>query len=114
MRGLRIALAEDKRQRIVKRANDSRIAARKQGVHMGRKPKLNELQLRVARERIPSGESARPIAKEWASLTPPWREPSYRRVLDRSSRGQGRRGGYHSDIRRDQPSRYLRTSFSTD
>ena len=34
------ALAEDKRQRIVKHANDGRAAARKRGVHMGRKPKL--------------------------------------------------------------------------
>jgi DNA invertase Pin-like site-specific DNA recombinase len=37
------ALAEDERQRIVKRAN-WRAAARKRGVHMGRKPKLTELQ----------------------------------------------------------------------
>src|SRR5262249_25955443 len=34
------ALAENERQRIVKRANDGRAAARKRGVHMGRKPKL--------------------------------------------------------------------------
>jgi hypothetical protein len=33
----------------VKRANDGRAAARKRGVHMGRKPKLTELQRRVAR-----------------------------------------------------------------
>ena len=33
------ALAEGERQRIVKRANDGRAAARKRGVHMGRKPK---------------------------------------------------------------------------
>jgi hypothetical protein len=30
-------------QRIVKRANDGRAAARKRGVHMCRKPKLTEL-----------------------------------------------------------------------
>jgi DNA invertase Pin-like site-specific DNA recombinase len=51
------ALAEDERQRIVKRANDGRAAARKRGVHMGRKPKLTELQRRVAceqpRARVP-------------------------------------------------------------
>jgi DNA invertase Pin-like site-specific DNA recombinase len=58
------ALAEDERQRIVKRANDGRAAARKRGVHMGRKPKLTELQRRVARERIAEGESARSIAQE--------------------------------------------------
>src|SRR5215471_15712894 len=59
------ALAEDERQRIVKRANDGRVAARKRGVHMGRKPKLTELQLRVARKRIAKGESALSIAQEW-------------------------------------------------
>jgi len=59
------------RQRIVKRANDGRAAARKRGVHMGRKPKLTELQQRVARERVAKGESARSIAQEWAWHTPP-------------------------------------------
>ena len=38
------ALAQDGRLWIVKRANDGRATARKRGVHMGRKPKLNELQ----------------------------------------------------------------------
>jgi len=65
------ALAEDERQRIVKRANGGRAAVRKRGVHMGRKPKLTELQRRVARERIAKGESARSIAQEWALLTLP-------------------------------------------
>jgi hypothetical protein len=37
------ALAEDERQQIVKRANDGRAAARKRGLHVGRKPKLTEL-----------------------------------------------------------------------
>jgi DNA invertase Pin-like site-specific DNA recombinase len=60
------ALAEDERQRIVKRANDGRAAARERGVHLGRKPKLTELQRRVARERVAKGESARSIAKEWS------------------------------------------------
>jgi len=59
------ALAEDERQRMVKRANDGRAAARKRGVHMGRKSKLTELQLRVARERIAKGESAPSIAQKW-------------------------------------------------
>ena len=53
------------RQRIVKRANDGRAAARKRGVHMGRKPKLTELHRRVARERVAKGVSARSIAQEW-------------------------------------------------
>ena len=57
------ALAEDERQRIVKRANDGRAAARKRVVHMGRKPKLSELQRRVARGRVAKGESARAIAR---------------------------------------------------
>jgi DNA invertase Pin-like site-specific DNA recombinase len=55
--GFLSALAEDERRRIVKRANDGRAAARK-GVHMGRKPKLSELQRRAAREPIVKGESA--------------------------------------------------------
>jgi hypothetical protein len=55
----------DERQRIVERANDGRAAARKRGVHMGRRPKLTELQRRVARERVGKGESARAIAREW-------------------------------------------------
>src|SRR5262249_62236816 len=59
------ALAEDERQRTVKRANDGRAAARKRGVHMGRKPKLTDLQRRVACQRIAKGESARSIAREW-------------------------------------------------
>jgi DNA invertase Pin-like site-specific DNA recombinase len=51
-------MAEGERQRIVKRANDGRVAARKRGIHMGRKPKLSELQRRVARESVAKGESA--------------------------------------------------------
>src|SRR5215470_16365553 len=46
------AMAEDERQRIVKRANDGRTAARKRGVRMGRKPKLTKKQQQVARERL--------------------------------------------------------------
>jgi hypothetical protein len=61
----KFTVSEDERQRIVKRANDGRAAARKRGVHMGRKPKLTELQRRIARERVAKGESARAIAQEW-------------------------------------------------
>jgi hypothetical protein len=39
--------------------DDGRAAARKRGVHMGRKPKLTELQCRIARERVAKGECAR-------------------------------------------------------
>ena len=59
------ALAEDERERIVKRANDGRVAAKARGVHMGRKPKLTEHQQQIARERLAAGESARALAKEW-------------------------------------------------
>jgi hypothetical protein len=76
----------------LKRANEGRAAARKRGVHMGRKPKLTELQRRVARERIAKGESARIIAQEWggAWLTPPWHGRSYRKAHDRTLVGRGR------------------------
>src|SRR3989440_8345248 len=58
------ALAEDERQRIVKRVRDGHTAARKRGVRMGRKPKLTKLQQEIARERLAAGESARAIARE--------------------------------------------------
>jgi DNA invertase Pin-like site-specific DNA recombinase len=59
------ALAEDERQRIVKRANDGRKAAKARGVYLGRKPKLSPHQQQIARERMAAGESARAIAREW-------------------------------------------------
>jgi DNA invertase Pin-like site-specific DNA recombinase len=59
------ALAEDERDRITKRAAQGRRAAVARGVHMGRKPKLSEHQVTVARKRIAAGESARAIALEW-------------------------------------------------
>lgn len=59
------ALAEDERQRIVKRANDGRKAAKARGVHLGRRPKLSAHQQQVARDRMAAGESARAIAREW-------------------------------------------------
>ena len=57
------ALAEDERQRIVKRANDGRAAARKRGARFGRKPKLTEDQQREARKRLLAGDSARSLAR---------------------------------------------------
>src|SRR5215831_5489708 len=81
------ALAEDERQRIVKRANDGRAAARKRGVHMGRKPKLTDLQRRVARERIAKGESARSIAQEWGVAHTTVARAVARWVLDRIAAG---------------------------
>jgi DNA invertase Pin-like site-specific DNA recombinase len=58
------ALAEDERHRILKRANDGRIEARKKGVHMGRRPKLSEHQQGRARERLAAGDTCRAIARD--------------------------------------------------
>ena len=53
------ALAEDERQRIVKRANDGRTAAKARGARFGRKPKLNDHQRKEAIKRLAGSESAR-------------------------------------------------------
>ena len=57
------AMAEDERQRIVKRANDGRRVAKAKGVRFGRKPKLTDHQREEARRRIEAGESARSITR---------------------------------------------------
>jgi DNA invertase Pin-like site-specific DNA recombinase len=57
------AMAEDERQRIVKRANDGRAAARKKGTRFGRKPKLTDHQQAEALKRMAAGESCRAIGK---------------------------------------------------
>ena len=57
------ALAEDERQRIVKRANDGRKAAKAKGVKFGRKPKLTDHQQQEALQRMMAGESCRKIGK---------------------------------------------------
>jgi DNA invertase Pin-like site-specific DNA recombinase len=57
------ALAEDERQRIVKRANDGRKVAKDKGVRFGRKPKLTDHQQAEALKRLESGESCRQISK---------------------------------------------------
>jgi DNA invertase Pin-like site-specific DNA recombinase len=57
------ALAEDERHRIVKRANDGRVAARKKGTKFGRKPKLSEHQQQEARKRLAAGHTCRQIAR---------------------------------------------------
>ena len=59
------AMAEDDRQRIVKRANEGRVAARKRGIHMGRQPKLSEHQQQEARQQLANGETCRNIAKSY-------------------------------------------------
>src|SRR5215470_2985296 len=57
------AMAKDERQRIGKRANDGRRAARARGAKFGRKPKLNEHQRKEAARRLRQGESARAVAR---------------------------------------------------
>jgi DNA invertase Pin-like site-specific DNA recombinase len=57
------ALAEDERQRILKRANDGRRAARARGAKFGRKPKLSEHQQAEALRRLRAGESCRQIGR---------------------------------------------------
>src|SRR5215813_14261273 len=59
------AMAEDERQRIVKRANDGRKFARARGVHMGRKPKLSDHQQEQALKRLLKGESARALGRSY-------------------------------------------------
>jgi DNA invertase Pin-like site-specific DNA recombinase len=57
------AMAEDERHRIVKRANEGRAVARKNGVRFGRKPKLTDHQQGEALKRLAKGESCRAIGK---------------------------------------------------
>jgi DNA invertase Pin-like site-specific DNA recombinase len=58
------ALAEDERERIHKRANEGRRAARKAGVRFGRKPKLNATQQARARQLVAQGVALRTVADE--------------------------------------------------
>lgn len=58
------ALAEDERERITRRANDGRAAAKVRGVKFGPKPKLTDHQRSVAMERMDKGDSCRAIAKD--------------------------------------------------
>ena len=60
------ALAEDERQRIMKRTHEGRQIARAKGVRMGRKPKLNPDQIKEARQRLAKGEKTRVLAKIFA------------------------------------------------
>ena len=60
------ALADDERERIVKRAADGRRAAKAKGVIMGRPLALAEHQIGEARRRLAKGESCRSIAKSFA------------------------------------------------
>ena len=49
------AMAEDERGRILKRANDGRIAAKAKGTRFGRKPKLTDHQQAEALKRLDAG-----------------------------------------------------------
>src|SRR5271169_663683 len=57
------AMAEDERQRIVKRTHEGRQVARAKGVKMGRRPKLNPHQITEARQRLAKGEATRDLAR---------------------------------------------------
>lgn len=57
------ALAEDERARILRRAGEGRTAAKRRGVHMGRKPKLTDEQQRQALKMLSQGETARTIGR---------------------------------------------------
>jgi DNA invertase Pin-like site-specific DNA recombinase len=59
------AIAQDERERIAKRANDGRAAAKAQGRRFGRKPKLDEYQQAEARRRLADGESFRAVARSY-------------------------------------------------
>ena len=59
------AMAEDERQRIVKRARDGLDAAKSRGTKFGRKPKLTDFQSAEALRRLEAGESARAIGKSY-------------------------------------------------
>ena len=50
------SLAEDERNRIIKRTHEGRKVSQSRGVKMGRKEKLNELQKSEARRRLAAGE----------------------------------------------------------
>lgn len=58
------ALAEDERERITRRAQEGRVAAKAKGVRFGPKPKLSDHQRNLALTRIANGESCRHIAKD--------------------------------------------------
>jgi DNA invertase Pin-like site-specific DNA recombinase len=59
------AMAEDERERIIKRTSEGRRQARARGVKMGRRPKLNTRQLTEIRDRLSKGEKQRDVAEAY-------------------------------------------------
>ncbi|MDC7785093.1 recombinase family protein [Rhodoplanes sp. TEM] len=59
------AMAEDERQRIIKRTHEGRQVARERGVKMGRKPKLNAKQVAEIRQRLANGEKSRDLGDSY-------------------------------------------------
>ena len=58
------AMAEDERERIGRRAQEGREAARERGVKFGRKPKLTAHQRALALDRLANGEDGSAIATD--------------------------------------------------
>jgi hypothetical protein len=85
-------MAEDERQRIIKRTNDSRTAARKRGTKFCLKPKLTDHQQDVAMKCFEVGESCRAIASLLGgSQSSPAAAPSVRAAWCRKSDSGGSR-----------------------
>ena len=59
------AMAEDERERILRRANEGREIAKANGAKFGRRPKLTEHQRSRALERLAAGESQDAIAADF-------------------------------------------------
>ena len=59
------AMAEDERERIMKRTHEGRQIARTKGVRMGRRPKLTPHQQAEVRERLAKGETTRDLAMSY-------------------------------------------------
>ena len=57
------AMAEDERERIIKRTHEGRAIAKENGVKMGPKFSLNDTQRAEARQRLANGEPATHLAK---------------------------------------------------
>jgi DNA invertase Pin-like site-specific DNA recombinase len=57
------AMAEDERSRIIERTHEGRAIARENGVKMGPKFRLNDVQRAEARKRLANGEAANHLAK---------------------------------------------------